>query len=336
MARKRVRDDDEDLEEDFEEEIEDESDGSEDSEEEYDDDENDDDDEEDEDEEEEEARNAPVYNVGGLMSSLRSLRARGASARGERMKLVRTTACPAIDDAEDDLRRELALHDQALGTARDVLGTLRAEGERVTRPTDFYAEMVKTDAHMRRVRGRLLLEQQRRTFADERRKLAQQKKYAKEVQAEKLKERSREKKQMEKNVREWQNKRKASGYAGDGGEFPVSLGGDGDDVGGDDIDPGLGQRAQRLSAAMSGKAGSKSHAGDTRGSKQAVSKKQHLKNKKFGSGGQKKLRKQNDGFSAADMSDCKAGKRPGFVNKNGGKGGAARRPGKRRREQARK
>ena len=68
-----------------------------------------------------------------------------------------------------------------------------------------------------------------------------------------------------------------------------------------------------------------------------MSKKQHLKNKKFGSGGQKKLRKQNDGFSAADMSDFKAGKRPGFVNKNGGKGGAAaRRPGKRRREQARK
>ena len=96
--------------------------------------------------------------------------------------------------------------------------------------------------------------------------------------------------------------RKASWYADNGEEFPVSLGGDGDDAGEDEIDPGLGQRAQRLSAAMNGRAGARSHAGDTRGGKSAVSKKQHLKDKKFGSGGQKKLRKQNDSFSAADVA----------------------------------
>lgn len=216
--------------------------------------------------------------------------------------------------------------------ARQILGSLRASGERVTRPNDFYAEMVKSDAHMRRVRGRLLVEQQRRTFADERRKLAQQKKYAKEVQAEKLKERTREKKQMVKDLKEWRNKRKANGFAGNGDEFPVSLGGDYDDYG-DDIDPGIERRAKRLSTAIKGK-GNDSHMGDTRGRNGAISKKRHMKNKKFGSGGPKKLKKQNDSFSAADMTDFRAGHKKGFPSKS--KGAAAKRPGKRRREQARK
>ena len=109
--------------------------------------------------------------------------------------------------------------------ARRILQSIRARGERVTRPTDFYAEMVKSDSHMRRVRGRILLEQQRRTFADERRKLSQQKKYAKELEAERLREKARAKKDMEKEVRDWRNKRKASGYANDdGATLPISVG----------------------------------------------------------------------------------------------------------------
>ena len=59
----------------------------------------------------------------------------------------------------------------------------------VKRPHDYYAEMVKSDEHMKRVRAELIFEQ----TAQETREEAQgagQKRYGKQVQAEKLKERT--------------------------------------------------------------------------------------------------------------------------------------------------
>ena len=51
-------------------------------------------------------------------------------------------------------------------------------------------------------------------------------------------------------------------------------------------------------------------------------KKRQLKNAKFGFGGKKKLQKQNDAFSAADMSGYKPGRfDDGFKRKGGGGGG---------------
>lgn len=86
-------------------------------------------------------------------------------------------------------------------------------------------------------------------------------------------------------------------------------------------------------------------------------KKRQLKNAKFGFGGKKRLQKQNDSFSAADMSGYKPGrfdgdggrKGGGGGGKGGGKGpggpkggvkkkfggGAGNRPGKARRQQQR-
>jgi rRNA-processing protein EBP2 len=49
-----------------------------------------------------------------------------------------------------------------------------------------------------------------------------------------------------------------------------------------------------------------------------------MKNAKFGFGGRKRLQKQNDAFSAADMSGYKPGKfddGPKFAGKKGGGGG---------------
>lgn len=81
-------------------------------------------------------------------------------------------------------------------------------------------------------------------------------------------------------------------------------------------------------------------------------KKRQLKNAKFGFGGKKRLQKQNDAFSAADMSGYKPGRSGSGASKQGGKGawgragrpqggvqkkkkGGVTRPGKARRQQQR-
>ena len=61
----------------------------------------------------------------------------------------------AVPDAEDDLARETAFHDQARAAVVAALSSDAAAGISWCRPTDYYAEMVKGDAHMARVKARL-------------------------------------------------------------------------------------------------------------------------------------------------------------------------------------
>ncbi|GKA16471.1 probable rRNA-processing protein EBP2 [Tanacetum coccineum] len=56
--------------------------------------------------------------------------------------------------------------------------------------TDYFAEMVKTDTHIEKIKGRLLSKKRRIEEAEEQRKARDNKKKAKEVQAHKQKERS--------------------------------------------------------------------------------------------------------------------------------------------------
>nr|GEW77404.1 probable rRNA-processing protein EBP2 homolog [Tanacetum cinerariifolium] len=62
------------------------------------------------------------------------------------------------------------------------------------RPTDYYAEMVKTDTHIEKIKGWILSEKRRIEEAEEKRKARDNKKKAKEVQAQKQKERVKQKK----------------------------------------------------------------------------------------------------------------------------------------------
>jgi Eukaryotic rRNA processing protein EBP2 len=70
-----------------------------------------------------------------------------------------------------------------------------------TRPPDYFAEMVKTDAHMERIRQRLLDEGANIKRSEEKRKEREGKKFGKQVQMEKLKERERSKKDMEERLK---------------------------------------------------------------------------------------------------------------------------------------
>ena len=76
--------------------------------------------------------------------------------------------------------------------------------------------MVKSDEHMKRVRAELIFEQNRQETTDERRKAREQKRYGKQVQAEKLKERTLQKKDSIKNLDKWRKQRKRDGFEDNG------------------------------------------------------------------------------------------------------------------------
>ena len=57
---------------------------------------------------------------------------------------------------------------QALEAAKEGVQRLEKEGKRWQRPADYYAEMVKSDEHMARVKSQLMHEQTQIAEAQER------------------------------------------------------------------------------------------------------------------------------------------------------------------------
>ena len=57
---------------------------------------------------------------------------------------------------------------QALESAKEAIGKFEGQGIPWRRPPDFYAEMVKRDDHMAKVKEQLLFEQRQLEQADER------------------------------------------------------------------------------------------------------------------------------------------------------------------------
>ena len=66
---------------------------------------------------------------------------------------------PPVADVNDDLARETHFYEQAPGSANEAIRRLKELGVPVKRPRDYYAEMVKSDEHMKRVRAELIFEQ---------------------------------------------------------------------------------------------------------------------------------------------------------------------------------
>lgn len=102
---------------------------------------------------------------------------------------------PKIEDISDDLQRELQLYSQSLDAAKKARALLKAEGLPFSRPKDYFAEMVKDDGHMEKVKAKLIEEATAKKASAEARKLRDLKKFGKQVQVAKLQERSKEKRE---------------------------------------------------------------------------------------------------------------------------------------------
>ncbi|KAI0009005.1 eukaryotic rRNA processing protein EBP2-domain-containing protein [Xylariaceae sp. FL0662B] len=183
-----------------------------------------------------------------------------------------------IEDIQDDLKRELAFYAQSLEAARRGRARLRAEGVPFSRPTDYFAEMVKDDGHMEKVKARLVEEASAKRAAAEARKLRDQKKFGKQVQVARLQERQKAKRETLDKIKTLKRKRQESG-TGDLGANEADL-----------FDVGVDSELNKAATARRPTSGA------------SANHKRQKKDAKYGFGGKKRYAKSGDAASSADMS----------------------------------
>jgi rRNA-processing protein EBP2 len=119
-----------------------------------------------------------------------------------------TSAEPVvIEDVEDDLNRELSFYKQSLDAVKDARAKLKKEGVPFTRPTDYFAEMVKSEEQMGKVKAKLVDEAARKKASADARRQRDLKKFGKAVQVAKLQERDRTKRDTMDKINSLKRKR---------------------------------------------------------------------------------------------------------------------------------
>ncbi|KAJ2167234.1 RRNA processing protein, partial [Coemansia sp. RSA 560] len=127
-----------------------------------------------------------------------------------------------VDKTEDDLDRELKFYQQGLEAAIQGKQEVLNAGVPFERPDDYFAEMVKSDAHMARIRDKLITQQKGIQNAEEAKKQRELRKYGKQIQQEKLKEREDQKKASLDKIATIK-KRLRSGNLGDADDFDIDV-----------------------------------------------------------------------------------------------------------------
>ncbi|KAJ4332713.1 rRNA-processing protein EBP2 [Ascochyta clinopodiicola] len=208
-----------------------------------------------------------------------------------------TSAEPVeIADVEDDLNRELAFYKQCLSAVKDARGRLKKEGASFSRPADYFAEMVKSDEHMGKIKQKLVDEAAGKKASAEARKQRDLKKFGKQVQVAKMQERAKEKRDTIEQINLLKRKRQGADITKTNEEDLFDIG-----VEADDSKPD-----RRENRAGGGK--------------------RQKKDEKFGFGGKKRHAKSNTAESSGDGRGFSSRKMKGKT------GGAAKaRPGKARR-----
>jgi rRNA-processing protein EBP2 len=198
-------------------------------------------------------------------------------------------------------------YNHALMAVHQAQLQLEALGVPHRRPDDYFAEMVKTDSHMARVKTKLIKQQTDAKESEERRNARDNKKFGKQFQVAKTQERAQKRKASMDAIKGLKKGRPNSigGAGGDGPGFKRQRtdGGDHEDGGGSRFKPG------------------------SRDAKESRFKRTHAD-------------KRNTRESSTDGSGFNAGKWSvgggGKKGSPGKKGGAQQRPGKARRQQSKR
>ncbi|OMJ28962.1 putative rRNA-processing protein ebp2 [Smittium culicis] len=213
-----------------------------------------------------------------------------------------TSSTPVtVKDSSNDIEIELAIYQQALEAAQLGKKKVLAAGHAFTRPADYFAEMVKTDEDMEKIRARLLQEHKSIQLSEEAKKQRELKKFGKKVQNEKLRERIDKKRDTLNNIELLKKKRKSTENA---------------DTSNNDFDVAIGEdyTGTQKPKQINKKTG-----------KPLPNPKRRAKNDRYGNGGSKRGIKRNTADSIGDMSGVNS-RNSGF-NKRG-KGGGSTRGGK--------
>ncbi|KAJ5218811.1 rRNA-processing protein EBP2 [Penicillium cinerascens] len=201
-----------------------------------------------------------------------------------------------VEDPNDDLNRELAFYKVCQAAAISARGLLKKEGISFTRPGDYFAEMVKNDEHMDKIKKKLYDEAAGKKAAAEARRQRDLKKFGKQVQVAKLQQRAKEKRETLDKITALKKKRKADTSA------PTDDANDLFDVAIEDTDKPDRKRG--------------------RGAGDGPNNKRQKRDQKFGFGGKKRFSKSGDAASSGDMRSFSQKKM---------KAGGAKRPGKSKR-----
>jgi rRNA-processing protein EBP2 len=135
-----------------------------------------------------------INNTAALQRSLKSF-ALPATLPFSAVQSVTSENPIVIADVEDDLNRELAFYRQSLDAVTEARRRLKKEGVPFTRPTDYFAEMVKSEEQMGKVRTKMLDAAARQKASADARRQRDLKKFGKAVQVAKLQERQKEKRE---------------------------------------------------------------------------------------------------------------------------------------------
>lgn len=230
-----------------------------------------------------------------------------------------TTPSPiSIADINDDLNRELTFYSQSLSAVKTARALLHREGSTAfTRPADYFAEMVKSDEHMLKIKGKLTDEAASKRASADARKQRDLKKFGKEVQVRKEQERGKERRELGEKIKSLKRKRQGGeAAAGEREEemFDVAL------------EDAVGSKRGRGDERGRGRDGSRGRGRDARG---RGGREKH--DGKYGFGGKKRFGKSGDAMSSGDMAGFDLrGMKGGARGARGGRGRGGARGGSQR------
>ncbi|KAG2223867.1 hypothetical protein INT45_012740 [Circinella minor] len=187
-----------------------------------------------------------------------------------------------IPDIKDDMTRELAFYEQALEAVKIGREKVLEAGLPFSRPDDYFAEMIKSEEHMAKVRQKLLDESAQLKASEDAKRQRLLKKYGKKVQVEKQLERQKQKTDTLEKIKLLKRKRKDAGTdLTTNDDFDIALEGD---------------------AEKKGNSNKKQKTGKGKGEK-IISKKREAKNAKYGMGGKRRNKKSNTAESSAALGN---------------------------------
>ena len=220
--------------------------------------------------------------------------------------IIPTPAPLSIPDPHDDLHRESQFYSATQAAVLSGLQLLQQHRIPYLRPSDFYAEMVKPDAHMARVKDALIREKSRMDAVEGRKKEQTARKFAKQVQVAKVQEKQRDKREaLQAVARQRQTAKQSPSVLSEHSTLPG-------------VDEAMADVKQRSEAKRS--------------------RKKEAKEAKYGFGGKKRRVKSNDRESVEDVSGFQgrdnrkmfpgmSDRTPRRGGRGGGRGGAGGRGG---------
>merc|ERR1719253_1443204 len=209
--------------------------------------------------------------------------------------------------AKDGVKLESAFMDLAMDAVKEGYRRLRVMKVPASRPSDFYAEMLRTDGQMFKVRERAAEEQRRIRIVEQRKSSQSAKKFAKNVRVKRLEDKAGDKKKTLDDIADWRARKKENS-------------GNTDDQDLEDILDKQGSRKKINGRDMGNTDDTESGQMKKKKPADKVNKKQAGKDKKWGFGGKKKWAKSNDKESTNDMAGSPWKRKAKDTDKGKGRG----------------